>query len=179
MGKNCKHCGKPNHFAKMCRSQQVSEVAEDSEGSVEECDQISEGVGSCSEFEVMSIQTYQPENERVSKNVKDRINEMRNNTNGKVIRVQKIDSIRDPTLNRVKSLKAMVRIDNQIIQLTVDTGSPVSFLNWATTKEIMEKSNKVRFIPSDKLNLQTKFVDYNKQPISILGALKTNLRSAG
>ena len=45
----------------MCRSQQVSEVAEDSEGSVEECDQISEGVGSCSEFEVMSIQTYQPE----------------------------------------------------------------------------------------------------------------------
>ena len=43
----------------------------------------------------------------------------------------------------------------------------------------MEKSNKVRFIPSDKLNLQTKFVDYNKQPISILGALKTNLRSAG
>ena len=73
----------------------------------------------------------------------------------------------------------MVRIDNQIIQLTVDTGSPVSFLNWATTKEIMEKSNKVRFIPSDKLNLQTKFVDYIKQPISILGALKTNLRSAG
>ena len=73
----------------------------------------------------------------------------------------------------------MVRIDNQIIQLTVDTGSPISFLNWATTKKIMEKSNKVRFIPSDKLNLQTKFVDYNKQPISIVGALKTNLRSAG
>ena len=179
MGKTCKHCGKPNHFAKMCRSQQVSEVAEDSEGSVEECDQISEGVGSCSEFEVKSIQTYQPENERVSKYVKDRINEMRDKPNGKMVRVQKIDSIRDPTLNRVKSLKAMVRIDNQIIQLTVDTGSPVSFLNWATTKEIMEKSNKVRFIPYDKLNLQTKFVDYNKQPISILGALKTNLRSAG
>ena len=139
MGKTCKHCGKPNHFAKMCRSQQVSEVAEDSEGSVEECDQISESVGSCSEFEVMSIQTYQPENERVSKYVKDRINEMGNKSNEKMLRVQKIDSIRDPTLNRVKSLKAMVRIDNQIIQLTVDTGNPVSFLNWATTREIMEK----------------------------------------
>ena len=97
----------------------------------------------------MSIQTYQPENERVSKYVKDRINEMRNNSNEKMMRVQKIDSIRDPTLNRVKSLKAMIRIDNQIIQLTVDTGSPVSFLNWAITKERMEKSNKVRFIPSD------------------------------
>ena len=71
MGKTCKNCGKPNHFAKMFRSQQVSEVAEDSEGSVEECDQISESVGSCGEFEVMSIQTYQPENGRVSKYVKD------------------------------------------------------------------------------------------------------------
>ena len=111
--------------------------------------------------------------------MKDRINEMRNNSNAEMIRVQKIDSIRDPTLKRVKSLKAMVRFDNQLLQLTVDTGSPVSFLNWATAKEIMDKSSKVRFIPSGKLNLQTKFVDYNKQPISILGALKTNLRSAG
>ena len=105
MGKTCKNCGKPNHFAKLCRSQQVSEVAEDSEGSVEECDQISEKVGSCSEFEVMSIQTYQPENERVSKYVKDRINEMRNNSNEEMIRVQKKDSIRDPTLKRVKITK--------------------------------------------------------------------------
>ena len=147
MGKTCKNCGKPNPFAKMCRSQQVSEVAEDSEGSVEECNQISESVGSRSEFEVMSIQTYQPENERVSKYVKDRINEIRNNSNAETIQV------RDPMLKRVKSLKAMVRTDNQIIQLTVDTGSPVSFLNWATAKEIMEKSSKTRFIPSGKLNL--------------------------
>ena len=179
MGKTCKNCVKPNQFAKMCRSQQISEVAEESEGSVEECDKLSESFGSYSEFEVMSIQTYQPENERISKYVKDRVNEIRNKSNGETIQVQKIDSIRDPTLNRVKSIKAMVRIDNQIIQLTVDTGSPVSFLNWATAKEIMEKSSKLRFIPSEELNLQTKFVDYNKQPISVLGALKTNLRSAG
>ena len=63
--------------------------------------------------------------------------------------------------------------------MTVDIGSPVSFLNWATTKEIINKSNKPRFIPSEKLNLVTQFVDYNKQPICVLGALKTNLRSAG
>ena len=122
MGKTGKNCGKPNHFAKMCNSQQVSEVAEESEGSVEECDQISESFGSCSDFEVMSIQTYQWESERVSKYVKDRISEMRNKSNGETIQVQKIDSIRDPTLKRGKSLKAMVRIDNQIKQLTVDTG---------------------------------------------------------
>ena len=121
----------------MCRCQQVSEVAEESEGPVEECYQISESVGSCSEFEVMSIQTCQRENERVSKYVKDRVNEMWNKSNGETTQVQKIDSIRDPMLKPVKSLKAMVRIDNQMIELTVDTGSPVSFLNWATAKEIM------------------------------------------
>ena len=149
----------------MCRSQQVSEAAEESEGSVEECDQIREKFGSCSDFEVMSIQKHQPENERISKYVRGRISENKKKSNGETIQVQKIDSIRDPKSNRVKSLKAMVRIDNQIIQLTVDTGSPVSFLNRATAKEIMDKSNKARFIPSEKLNLTTKFVDYNKQPI--------------
>ena len=90
----------------------------------------------------MPIQTYQPENERVSKYVKDRNNEMRNNSNEKLIRVQKVDSIRHPTMKRIKSLKAMVRTDNQIIQLTVDTGSPVSFLNWATTKELWKNQTK-------------------------------------
>ena len=55
----------------------------------------------------------------------------------------------------------------------------VYFLNWATTKEIIDKSNKARFISSEKLNLVTQFVDYNKQPICALGVLKTNLRSAG
>ena len=93
MGKTCKNCGKPNHFAKMCRSQQKSEVAEESEGSVEECDQTKASFGSCSEFEVMSLQTYQPENERVFKYVKDRFNEMRNKSNRETIQVQKIDSI--------------------------------------------------------------------------------------
>ena len=111
----------------MCRSQRVSEVAEESEGSVEECDQIRESFGSYSDFEVLSIHTHQPENERISKYVRDRISENKKRSNGETIQVQKIDSIRDPKLNRGKSLKAMVRIDNQIIQLTVDTGSPVSF----------------------------------------------------
>ena len=48
--------GKPNHFAKMCRSQQVSEVAEESERSEEECNLIRESFGSCSDFEVVSKQ---------------------------------------------------------------------------------------------------------------------------
>ena len=36
MGKQCKNCNKPNHFARMCRSQQVSEITENTESSEEE-----------------------------------------------------------------------------------------------------------------------------------------------
>ena len=164
-GKTCKNCGK----LKTCRSQQVSEVAEESDRSVEECDQISKSFGSSSDFEVMSIQTHQRENEKISKYVKDRISETRKKSIGEMMQVQKIDSIRDPKLKRVKSIKAMVRIHKRIIQLTVDTGSPVSFLNWATANEIMDKSSKVRFTPSEKLNLYTKFVDYNKKRLCFGG----------
>ena len=84
----------------------------------------------------------------------------------------KIDLLRDQMSNRAKSLKAMVRINNQIIQLTVDTGSLVSLLNWATTKEIIDKSYKARFIPSDKLNSATQFVDYNKQSVCVFGGIE-------
>ena len=89
------------------------------------------------------------------------------------MRKQKSENLlRDPTSNKVKSIKAMVGIDDQIIQLAEDTGSPVFFLYWAITKEIMDKSKKTRFITADILNLVTQFVNYKKQPILILGALK-------
>ena len=73
----------------------------------------------------------------------------------------------------------MVRIDTHIINMTIDTGSQVSFLNWTTAKELMEGAPKIKYNPPEKLNLSTQFVDYNKQPIQILGALCTSIRSAG
>ena len=44
--------------------------------------------------------------------------------------VRKIDITRDPRSHKIKALKALVRIDTHIINMTIDTGSPVSFLNW-------------------------------------------------
>ena len=43
------------------------------------------------------------------------------------VAVKKIDITKDPKSNKMKSLKALVRIDQQIIHMTVDTGSPVTF----------------------------------------------------
>ena len=127
----------------------------------------------------MSNQPHLWEGKRISRYVKERIHDRNRSTLGEKVSVQKIDLLLDPISNKIKLLKAMVRIDNPIIQLKFDTVSPVSFLNWSTTKETIDKSKKAWFIPSEKLNLVAQFMDYNKQPICTLGALKTNLRSAG
>ena len=92
--------------------------------------------------------------------------------------VRKTDIRRDPRSALIKSLKGLVRIDNQINNMTIDTGSPVSFLKWARTKQIMKECPKIKFLPAESLILSAQFVDYNKQPILILGALKADIRSA-
>ena len=91
----------------------------------------------------------------------------------------KTDIRRDPRSHQTKTLKVLVRVINQIINMTIDTGSPVSFLNWTTAKQLLEGSSEIKFIPAEKLNLTTQFVDYNKYPIQILGAVRRTIRSAG
>ena len=93
--------------------------------------------------------------------------------------VEKIEIRRNPKSHQIKALKALVKIDSYILNMTIDTGSPVSLLNWATTKQILEGPSNSKFIPAEKLNLSAQYVDYNKRPILILGALRANLRSAG
>ena len=93
--------------------------------------------------------------------------------------IQKVDNRRNPRSQQIKSLKALIRIDHRIIMMTIGTGSPVSFLNWATAKQIFESSKNTKFIPQENLNLTAQFVDYDKQPINILGAITTTIRSAG
>ena len=70
--------------------------------------------------------------------------------------IQKVDIRRNTRSKQIRSLKALVRIDHQIISMTIDTGS---------AKQILESSKNMRFIPRENLNLTTKFLDYNKQPI--------------
>ena len=93
--------------------------------------------------------------------------------------IQKVDIRRNTRSQQIRSLKALVRIDHQIINMTIDTGSPVSYLYWATAKQILETLKNTKFTPRENLNLIAQFVDYNKQPINILGAMTTTIRSAG
>ena len=93
--------------------------------------------------------------------------------------IQKFEIRRNPRSQQIKSLKALVRIDHQIIIMTIDTGSPVSFLNWTTAKQMLKSSKTTNFIPWASLNVSAQFVDYNKQPINILVAIAKKTRSAG
>ena len=190
MGKSCKNCNKPNHFAKMCRSQQVNEIANEDSSSEEECNLI-QNFDFCDEFEIMALEEDFTSIENVRKYIKKRLsanvsanvsekknNEMKVSTE-KFDNIEKIEIRRNPKSHQVKALKALVKIDSHILNMTIDTGSPVSLLNWATTKQILKGPTNSKFIPVEKLNLSAQFVDYNKRPILILGALKANLRSAG
>ena len=177
MGKTCKNCSKANHFAKMCKSQQVNEITEKSSSSDEECNLI-QSFELCEEFEIMSVESELSSLEEIDEYIKQQSN--KNKETDKYRKdVQKVDIRRNTRSKQIRSLKALVRIDHQIINMTIDTGSPVSFLKWATAKTILESSKNTKFIPRENLNLTTKFVDYNKQPINILGAITTNIRSAG
>ena len=177
MGKACKNCSKPNHYAKMCRSQQVNEIAEKSSSSDEECNLI-QSFDSCEEFEIMAIESELSSMEEIDEYIKQQSNRNRDIKKSSKD-IQKVDIRRNTRSNQIRSLKALLRIDHQIINMTIDTGSPVSFLNWATAKQILESLKNTRFIPRENLNLTAKFVDYNKQPINILGAITTTIRSAG
>ena len=177
IGKTCKNCSKPNHFAKMCKSQQVNEIAEKSSSSDEECNLI-QSFDLCEEFEIMAIESELSSIEEIDEYIKQQSNRNRDIKKSSKD-IQKVDIRRNSRSKQIRSLKALVRIDHQIINMTIDTGSPVSCLNWATAKQILESSKNTRFIPRENLNLTTKFVNYNKQPINILGAITRTIRSAG
>ena len=49
----------------MSRAQQVSEMTEDSNKSEEECNLVVEDFGSCTEFEISTVQTNKPKRENI------------------------------------------------------------------------------------------------------------------
>ena len=147
----------------MCRSQQVNEITENTESSEEECNLI-QTFDSCEEFEVMANEQNKSQREMINRYIKEKVKVNRvSETGNNKLETKKIDIRRESTSERMKSLKALIRIDNQIINMTVDTGSPISFLNWSVAKQILDSSGKIQFTPAKQLNLPAQFVDYNKK----------------
>ena len=160
MGKTCKNCNEPNHSARMCQSQQVNEVAEEISSSDEECN-LMRCFDSCDDFEIMVVEKDEMSVEQIEDYISDRLNKRTDQSTGHrgSQNVRTIDIRRNTRSAQIKSLTALVRIDNQIIKMTIDTGSSVSFLNWATTKQILEECPTTKFMPAESRNLSAQFVD--------------------
>ena len=113
MGTICKGRNKPNHFARMCRFQQVNEVTEERSTSEEEWNLI-RCFDSCDDFEIKIADKNEMSIRQIEDYISDRINNKidrnpeRNNANN----VRKNDIRRDPRSAQIKSLKALVRIKN-------------------------------------------------------------------
>ena len=102
MKKICKNCKKSNHFAKMCRSNQVNEIGEEKSCSEEQCNLI-QSFDSCDEFEIMMVATTvkkSGEKEAKSNHIRRKVG---NETTTQDI--TKIDIRRDPRSHQIKSLR--------------------------------------------------------------------------
>ena len=84
---------------------------------------------SCDEFEIMAVEKDLTET------------------------IEKVEVRRNPQSHQIKALKALVKIESHILNMTIDTGSPVSFLNWATTKKNLEGPTNSKFIPASTINV--------------------------
>ena len=157
MEKSCKNCNKPNHLTTMCRSQQVKEFVNENSSSEEECSLI-QNFDSCEEFEILSVENDLKSIKAVEQYINNRV--ITNNQTGGICgqqrsnekskKVEKNEVHRNPQSHQIKAIKALVKFDNHILNMTIDTGSPVSFLNWTSTKQILEGSLNSKFYSSGK-----------------------------
>ena len=114
----------------------------------EECNLI-QTFDSCEEFEVRAIERNNSQRGMINRYIKKKVKVNRvSETGNNKLEAKKIDIRRDSTSERMKLLKALIRIDNQIIILTVDTGRPISFLNWSVAKQILDASGKIQLTPA-------------------------------
>ena len=160
----------------MCRSQQVNEITEVTESSDEEYN-LKQTFDSCKAVTLITILAQSFFSKKLSERCWKRKTETRNRL--WISEKRKIDIGRELKSKDMKSLKALVRIYNQFINMTVDTGKPVYFFNWTTAKQILKSSHKAKPVQAENLSMPAQFVNYNEHPVKIIGPLKVDVRSAG
>ena len=81
--------------------------------------------------------------------------------------------------NENKCIDVIVRAENCFIKLTVDTGSPSSFINKFTADSLVaDASTGAKFIPVKLMKHYITHIDYNDKRINILGEVVVRITSA-
>ena len=78
-----------------------------------------------------------------------------------------------------RSLSIQLRSGRSFFFSTVDTGSPVSFLNKRFCDLLLQRNTSIEFRDIARYPVDTLYVDYNKQPIRLLGSIQIPISSGG
>ena len=78
-----------------------------------------------------------------------------------------------------RKLSVLLRSYGKSFYATVDTGSPVSFLNKRTADVLLQQNPTSRFISAHNINDNISYVDYNKNSIKFFGSLTIPVSSGG
>ena len=152
----CNLCKKRGHFAKCCNSSKrrvnlVNDSEEVADPSVD-CNFIDADYDSEPEYGELQLES-----------------------------ANRIDSIELLKSNKGKprSLSIQLRTELSFFYATVDTGSPVSFLNKRTCNLILQRNPSFQFRDITRYPIDTLYVDYNKKPIRLLGSICLPISSSG
>ena len=149
----CNACKKKGHFAKVCNTtrRRVNMVQNEEMATDQESNLIDVNGDSEPEYGVMAIDVVQLYNVELLK------------TAG----------------GQPRSLSIQLRSGNSFFYSTVDTGSPVSFLNKKTADILMKRNPNVKFKDIARHPSDATYVDYNKKPIKLFGSLEISITSKG
>ena len=149
----CNARKKRGHFAKVCNTtkRRANMVQNEEMSSDQECNLIDVNGDSEPEYGVMAIDVVQINNVELLK----------------------------AAGGQPRSLSIQLRCGNSFFYATVDTGSPVSFLNKKTAEILMKRIPNVKFKDVARHPLDVTYVDYNKKPITLFGSLEIPITSKG
>ena len=101
-----------------------------------------------------------------------------------VLRLESADRINSIELlksnkGKPRSLSIQLRTGHIFFYSTVDTRSPVSFLNKRTRDLLLQRNPSIKFRDITRYPIDTLYVDYNKKPIRLLGSIRIPISSSG
>ena len=149
----CNACKKKGHFAKVCNTtkRRVNMIQNEEMSTDQECNLIDVNGDSEPEYGVMAID---------------------------VVQINNIELLKSAG-GQLRSVSIQLHSGNYLFYATVDTGSPVSFLNKKTAVILMKRIPNVKLKDITRHPLDVTYVDYNKRSIKLFGSLEIPLTSKG
>ena len=94
------------------------------------------------------------------------------------VRINSIEVLKSSG-GKSRSLSIQVRPNYSFFYSTVDTGCPVLLLNKRTCDLLLQRNPSIEFRDITRHSIDNLYVDYNLQPIRLLGSIEIPISSSG